>query len=142
MSSQPKAPTEAEAPIATLIAERGAYAELLGPSLPTGSAGGATTVAVRLWCRLPAQAGARPAPQAIEAAGRDLQRLAGALAASPERPIVPVVGDFLPAVYPARDAPGRMEVCLGVVFRAPGRHPALAATVRARMGALGLPERT
>lgn len=127
--------------MAALIAERGAYAELLGPSLPGGSAGGATTVAVRLWCQLPAPAGAQPTAPAIEAAGHDLQRLAGALAASLERGIVPVVGDFLPAVYPARDAPGRVEVCLGVVFRAPGRHPALAAIVRARMGALGLPER-
>ncbi|ABC82691.1 hypothetical protein Adeh_2921 [Anaeromyxobacter dehalogenans 2CP-C] len=130
-----------DAPIRAMAAERGASAELLGLALPRPGTDGPTTVALRLWGLLPAHPRGRPDPEALVAAARDLRALAAALGPGVVPPVHTVVGEFLPAEYPARRAPGRCEVCLPVVLRAAGRVPALAARLRARLAALGVPER-
>lgn len=130
-----------EAPIEAVAAGRGASAELLGQGLPRPGTDEPTTVALRLWCLLPPHPRGRPDPAALDAAAHDLRRLAAALGPGIDPPVHTVVGEFLPAEYPARRAPGRCEVSLPVLLRAAGRVPALAARIRARLAALGLPER-
>ncbi|MFY3744767.1 hypothetical protein [Anaeromyxobacter sp. PSR-1] len=140
MSDRERPPAQ-EAPIQAVAAGRGASAELLGLALPRPGTDEPTTVALRLWGLLPAHPRGRPDPAALDAAERDLRGIAAALGPGVDPPVHTVVGEFLPAEYPARRAPGRCEVCLPVVLRAAGRVPALAARIRARLAALGLPER-
>ncbi|ACL66448.1 conserved hypothetical protein [Anaeromyxobacter dehalogenans 2CP-1] len=130
-----------EAPIEAVAAARGASAELVAQALARPGSDEPTTVALRLWCLLPPHRCGRPEAAALDAVARDLRRIAAAIGPGVDPPVHTVVGEFLPAEYPARRAPGRCEVSLAVVLRAAGRVPALAARVRARLAALGVPER-